>query len=177
MERFQKRLHVNTVPRTLLVEIRFRTHNAALSADVVNAMIRLFEQQEAEARVAATGQATQWLQGQLAELKDRADRQDRQLADFEKQHGILIAPEQERSSQSGQHLATLAQVDELSQELVAATSDRILREGSIAPPFRATRSWFLPRTRACRTTAEIFPPPCFASFAPAAAISNRSRRG
>ena len=40
IERFASRLHVETVPHTLLIEIRFRTHDAALSAAVVNALIR-----------------------------------------------------------------------------------------------------------------------------------------
>ena len=128
LERFQRRLHVGTVPRTLLVEIRFRTRNAALSADVVNSLIHALEEQETEARTAATRQATEWLEGQLAELKTKADEQDRKLAEFEKQHGVLIAPEAGSQAQTGQPLAALTEVDELSKELVAATSERILRE-------------------------------------------------
>jgi polysaccharide biosynthesis/export protein len=128
LERFQRRLHVGTVPRTLLVEIRFRTHNAQLSADVVNALIHAFVQEEAEARKADTGQATGWLEGQLAELKAKADEQDRKVAEFEKEHWILIAPEPPGKDQSGQHLSAMTEVDELSKELVAATSERILRE-------------------------------------------------
>jgi polysaccharide export outer membrane protein len=128
LERFQRRLHVGTVPRTLLVEIRFRTHSAAVSADVVNALIHAFMQEEAEARKADTGQAAGWIEGQLAGLKARADEQDRRVADFEKQHGVLIAPEEPGNPQSGQHLSAMTEVDELSKELVAATSERILRE-------------------------------------------------
>jgi len=35
LESFEKRLHVQTLPRTLLIEIRFRSGDAALSAAVV----------------------------------------------------------------------------------------------------------------------------------------------
>jgi polysaccharide biosynthesis/export protein len=128
LERFQRRLHVSTVPRTLLVEIRFRTRNAALSAEVVNSLIHALEEQEAETRTAATRQATGWLDGQLAELKTRADEQDRKLAEFERQHGILIEPETNGQEKAGEHLAALTEVDDLSKELVTATSERILRE-------------------------------------------------
>ncbi len=128
LDRFQKRLQVRTIPRTLLIEIRFRTRNARLSADVVNALIRAFQQQEEEARFAAASEATAWLDNQLAELKTKADEQDRLLAGFERQHGVLIGPQIPQSGQSGQHLTALAEVDELSHELVEATSDRILRE-------------------------------------------------
>jgi uncharacterized protein involved in exopolysaccharide biosynthesis len=48
LERFAARLHVETMPRTLLVEIRFRTHDAVLSAAVVNALIRAYQEQESE---------------------------------------------------------------------------------------------------------------------------------
>ncbi len=128
LERFQRRLHVGTVPRTLLVEIRFRTHSARVSADVVNGLIRAFVEEDSESRQSDTGQATGWLKDQLAELKAKADEQDRKVAEFEKKNGILIAPEDPGKEQSGQHLSAMTQVDELSKELVAATSERILRE-------------------------------------------------
>jgi polysaccharide export outer membrane protein len=128
LERFQRRLHVGTVPRTLLVEIRFRTHNAAVSADVVNALIAAFVSEKAESRRADTGEAAGWLETQLAGLKAKADEEDRRVAEFEKKNGILIAPEDPGKEQSGQHLSAMTQVDELSKELVAATSERILRE-------------------------------------------------
>lgn len=128
LDRFQKHLQVRTIPRTLLIEIRFRTRSAQLSADVVNAMIRIFQQQQEEARFAETTEAAAWLDKQLAELKTKADQQDRLLAEFERQHGVLIGPEVPQTGQSGQHLTALSEVDELSRQLVDATSDRILRE-------------------------------------------------
>ena len=39
IERFERRLAVETIPRTLLVQIRFRSRDAALSAAVVNALM------------------------------------------------------------------------------------------------------------------------------------------
>ncbi len=40
LEAFAKRLKVRTMPRTLLIEIRFKSKDAALAAAVVNAVIR-----------------------------------------------------------------------------------------------------------------------------------------
>lgn len=65
LERFQRRLRVQTLPRTLLIEIRFRSRDAALSASVVNTLIRAYGEQDTEARVQATAQASMWLQSQL----------------------------------------------------------------------------------------------------------------
>ena len=130
LERFQDRLHVRTLPRTLLVELRFRSRDAALSAEVVEALIREFEGQESESRILATDQATGWLQGQVQELRARSDRDQRQLITFQKQHGLLVSPQTMSNGQAGatQHVSALLEVDELGQELAAATSERILRE-------------------------------------------------
>ena len=130
LERFQRRLHVETLPRTLMIQIRFRCRDAALSAAVVNGMIRTYEEQDSEARVEATAQASGWLQNQLKDLKARVEQDQHQLADFQSRHGILTAPETLANGQLGesQHTSALLEIDELSRQLVVATSDRILRE-------------------------------------------------
>jgi polysaccharide export outer membrane protein len=128
--RFQDRLHVRTIPRTLLLEIDFRSGDAALSADVVNALIRAYEAQQTDARMQATGLASGWLNDQLRELKLTADRDNERLASFQRQHGILIAPETLSNGQAGavQHVSALLEVDELGRALAAASADRILHE-------------------------------------------------
>jgi polysaccharide export outer membrane protein len=130
LERFQDRLHVGTVPRTLLIEIRFRSRDARLSADVVNALVAAYGQQQAEQRAQATREATRSLQDQLQGLKARADDDDRRLAAFQKKHGILIAPQTlaNGAPSAGGHLTALVEVDELGKELAAADSERLLRE-------------------------------------------------
>jgi polysaccharide export outer membrane protein len=130
LERFQKRLRVETVPRTLLIQIRFRSADPALSADVVNALIRAYGQQDVDARLQATAQASGWLQGQLKDLKARVDLDDRRLAVFQREHGLLTTPETMPNGQRGeaQHTSALLEIDELGRELVTAATDRITRE-------------------------------------------------
>ncbi|MGA2635248.1 MAG: SLBB domain-containing protein [Terracidiphilus sp.] len=130
LERFQRRLHVESLPRTLMIQIRFRCRDAALSAAVVNGLIRVYEEQDNEARAEATAQASGWLQSQLKDLKARVEQDQHHLADFQSRHGILTAPETLANGQLGesQHTSALLEIDELSRQLVVATSDRILRE-------------------------------------------------
>ena len=130
LERFHKRLRVETLPRTLLIEIRFRCRDAALSANVVNALIAAYSQQDTDARMQATMQASDWLQGQLKELKARIALDDQQLADFQREHGLLTTPETQANGQQGEteHNSSLMELDELSRELVVVSTDRILRE-------------------------------------------------
>lgn len=130
LERYQKRLHVQSLPHTLLIDIRFRSRNAALSAAVVNALIRAYGQQESETRQQATAEASGWVQGQLKELKNRGDQDELRLSTFQQQHGIVSTPEMLANGEQGesQHASVLLEIDELGRQQVAATTDRILRE-------------------------------------------------
>jgi polysaccharide biosynthesis/export protein len=130
LDRFSRRLHVESVPRTMLVEIRFRSHDAALSAAVVNTLIDAYGEQETESQIQATAQASGWLNAQLADLKSGVDRDQQRLAEFEGQHGIVSTPEIMANGQPGEteHSSALLEIDELSRQLVAATTDRILAE-------------------------------------------------
>jgi polysaccharide export outer membrane protein len=130
IERFEKKLRVQTVPRTLLIQIRFRSKDAALSASVVNDLIRAYGQQESESSLQATMQASDWLGSQLKDLKARVESDRQRLASYQSQHGILSTPEIQAGGQSGEteHSSVLLEIDELGRQLVAATTDRILRE-------------------------------------------------
>ena len=130
LERFQRRLNVQTLPRTLLIEIRFRCRDAALSASVVNALIRAYGEQESNVRVQATAQAATWLESQLKESKARVDQDQQRLAAFQREHGLLTTPEMLANGQPGetQHTSAVLEIDELGRQLVAASTDRILRE-------------------------------------------------
>jgi len=130
LDHFSRRLHAQSMPRTMLVEIRFRSRDAALSAAVVNALIDAYNEQQIESQIQATAQASGWLSTQLAGLKIRVDNDQQRLADFEDQHGIVSAPEVMANGQPGEteHSSVLLEIDELSRQLVAATTDRILAE-------------------------------------------------
>src|SRR5208283_2903311 len=102
LERFEQRLRVETLPRTLLVQIRFRSRDAALSANVVNALIAAYGQQDSEARVQATAQASNWLGSQLKDLKARVDQDEQRLAAFQREHNLLTTPETLANGQPGE---------------------------------------------------------------------------
>jgi polysaccharide export outer membrane protein len=130
LERFQRRLIVRTLPRTLIVQIRFRSADPDLSAAVVNDLIHAYLRQESDAHVHATAEATGWLNTQLGALKTRVDQDNARLAEFERKNGLLETSETLGNGQTSnvQHSATIAAVDELNRALVSITADRILRE-------------------------------------------------
>jgi polysaccharide export outer membrane protein len=130
LDRFHKRLHVEVLPRSLVLEIRFRSRDAALSAAVVNDLIRLYAEQDSEARVETTLKQSDWLRAQLKDLKVRVDQNQERLTRFQSEHSLLSAPEMTANGDPGeqQHNSTLLEIDELGKQLAAATADRILRE-------------------------------------------------
>jgi polysaccharide export outer membrane protein len=130
LERFSRRLRVQTVPRTLVLEIRFRSRDAALSANVVNTLIRVYGEQDSDSRVQATAQASEWLQSQIRDLKTKVDADQQRLAAFQREHHLLTTPEPLANGQPGdnQHASSLVEIDELGRQFVAASTGRIQRE-------------------------------------------------
>ena len=130
LERFQRRLDIQTLPRTTIVQIRFQARDAKLAASVVNALIRAYTAQETATRVAATASATEWLSGQLTQLKAKVDTDNQRLIEFQKKNGLVDTPDPSANSPKSdvQHNPVLVEIDELGKELVAAQSERILRE-------------------------------------------------
>ena len=132
IERFHQRLRVQSIPRTLLLEIRFRSKDPALAAAAVNALIAAYGQEETASRQSATSQSSAWLGTQLDQLKTRMDSNEHKLDAFREEHGFLRMP----SNGTGQnvsesdHNSTLVEIDELGHQLVAATADRILAEAA-----------------------------------------------
>jgi polysaccharide export outer membrane protein len=130
LESFAKRLHVRALPRTLLIEVRFRSRDAALSAAVVNALIRNYSEGESEMRLETTRQASEWLRGQLTSLTAETESAERRLGEFERQHSLLSSEEVLPGGQPVETLRdpTVDQVEDVGRQLAAATGDRILRE-------------------------------------------------
>ena len=137
LERFERRLVVQTVPRTLIIEIRFRCRDAALSAAVVNALVSAYKARDEQAELDQIGAESDWLYGQLKELKARVDAGDQRLAEFEARHGIVSSPATTANGAAAEteHSSAALEMDELGRQLVAATADRILAEAE----YRAAR--------------------------------------
>jgi succinoglycan biosynthesis transport protein ExoP len=130
LDRFRKRLLVETVPRSLVILIRFRSHDAALSAAVVNELIEVYREQDSETHMRATAEESRWLSGQLRGLKVDVDARQKRLSQFQRKHGLLSSTDTLTNGQPAEteHNATLLEIDELGRQLVAATTERMVRE-------------------------------------------------
>lgn len=130
LERFADRLRVGTVPRTLLLDVRFRCGDPVVAASVVNALIEAEAKQETGERGSATSNSSDWLRGQLDSLRASSEAADQKVAEFEKQQGILANAQLSGEDGRGSigELPAERRLDDLSRELMSATADRILRE-------------------------------------------------
>ena len=120
LKAFHSRLQVSTVPKTWMIEMRFRSKDPKLAADIVNATTNAYLERNFRTRYNATMQASDWLTKQLDGLKQRVQSSQQQFVEFQKKNGIIGTDET--------HNIILSQLDELNKGLATAQAERIVRE-------------------------------------------------
>jgi capsular polysaccharide biosynthesis protein len=117
---FSAALTVQTIARTQAVEITFRNANPNLARDIVNHLVSAYTQRTFMTRYNDTMKASDWLSGQLAQLKSAVEQSQSKLSRLQIQTGIFGTDENDN--------LVLSKLDDLSKELTDAESDRIVKE-------------------------------------------------
>ena len=113
-------LAIKRVPSSRLLDVTFEATDPSLAARVVNAHINNFIEQNFRSRYEAATQASNWLAGQLNEMKIKVENaEDARLA-YERQNEIWTIDE--KNDISSQKLA------DLNKQLTDAQTDRINKE-------------------------------------------------
>jgi capsular exopolysaccharide synthesis family protein len=120
LKKFSKSLTVLTIPRTQAVEITFRNANPTLAREIVNHIASAYTQRTFMTRYEDTMKASNWLSGQMDQLKSKVEESQNKLSKFQKQTGIFGTDENNN--------LVLSKLDDLSKELTDAEADRILKE-------------------------------------------------
>ncbi|MDR3774419.1 MAG: polysaccharide biosynthesis tyrosine autokinase [Terracidiphilus sp.] len=120
LRRFSKALEVQALPKTQAVEIRFRSTDAQLAADVANRLTASYLQHNFLTRYQATMQASGWLQDRLKEMKTDVELAGEQLADYQKTANIIGTDESDNLA--------VSQLSDMGKQLTDAEADRILKE-------------------------------------------------
>ena len=89
VHRLQSYLRVALVPKTDIIQISYSSLSPQLSADIVNKVISSYIQRGYETRFASTQRVSEWLQGQLDDLKQKVENSQERMMDLQKQLGIL----------------------------------------------------------------------------------------
>ncbi|HVH70622.1 MAG TPA: Wzz/FepE/Etk N-terminal domain-containing protein, partial [Candidatus Dormibacteraeota bacterium] len=124
LERFQDKLTIEPVSHSRLVTVRFDSHNAELSAHIVNTLAEDYVNGNLEARWMATQKATDWLSQQLVGVKAKLEKSEEQLQDYARQNGLVFLETDKGASQN----VANERLQELQQELTKAQADRYEKE-------------------------------------------------
>jgi succinoglycan biosynthesis transport protein ExoP len=119
LKEFQKRLHVQVVPRTEIVEIRYRSESRYLAAQVVDALASLYIESVFQSKYLSATKSSEWISGQLEGIRKDAEETARSLIAHQEQTGA--------NNLEGAPNLVLARLGGLSQQLVGAEGDRIVK--------------------------------------------------
>ena len=134
-------LDVTPARLSRLVDIRFTSPDADLSARVANAWAENFIQTNLERKVQATSYGRNLLQQQLAQLKERLDSSQRQLVGYASAERIINLPAQSGDGKTTSERSIVADdLAALNSVLSQATADRIQLEARYHQAGRAGAS-------------------------------------
>lgn len=117
---YHKGFHAELVPKTQILEVKFRSTDPRLAADIANAVSNVDIYQNFQQRLDGVEKASSWLKGQLEDVKRQAESAQAKFVAYQQQVGIVGA--------DGNHNVGLNRVDELNRQLAIVESERIVKE-------------------------------------------------
>ncbi|MBS1814559.1 MAG: polysaccharide biosynthesis tyrosine autokinase [Acidobacteria bacterium] len=130
----QSNLRIGLVPKTDIISISFVSPHPQIAADIVNHIINGYIQRSYETRFASTQRVSQWLSGQLDDLKQQVETSQEQLIDLQKQLGVLglgfDASHTETASTSALDALTKAATEARINRIIAESRYRTLANSS-----------------------------------------------
>jgi capsular exopolysaccharide synthesis family protein len=86
---FMHRLRVELVKDTRLLNVSYTDTDPVRAATVANTVVEVYLSNHTEARYAASLKTSNWLTGQLAELKDKVADSERKVSEFQTKAGLV----------------------------------------------------------------------------------------
>ena len=126
--KFQKRLDVEPLKRSRLVELSFESNDRNLAAQVVNTLASTYIQQNLEARWDASQKATEWLSQQLLDMKAKLEKSEDELQQYARDNGLLFLETEKGTTEN----IVAQRLRELQEELTKAQGRRFERESLYA---------------------------------------------
>ena len=118
----REKLRVYRVERSRVIVVSFSSEDAKLAADVPNAIADAYLAMQQQAKQKSNASATEWLEPEIADLRERVKAAETKVADFRAQSDLMI----------GQNNAALAtqQLSEMSTELSRVRAARATAEAN-----------------------------------------------
>jgi succinoglycan biosynthesis transport protein ExoP len=89
LEVFRKRLSVNAIRSSRVVEISYASHDPQLAQAITNNLVTQFIDQSYRARYASTMEASEWLGAQLNDLRQKVEGATQAVSDYQKRYGLV----------------------------------------------------------------------------------------
>jgi capsular exopolysaccharide synthesis family protein len=120
LHRLHSELKIQLVPKTDIIRLGYSSLNAKLSADIVNHVVEDYIQRSYETRYLSTQRVSQYLSGQLDDLKRQVETSQERMIDLQRTLGMLGF-----DASKNQSATTL---EDLSVAVAQARINRILAE-------------------------------------------------
>src|SRR5262249_49593634 len=122
LDEFHSRLQVRAVPRTEIIELRFRSKSRELAAAVVNALADTYVERSFQSKYQAAMRPSSWLSGQLDDVKKSAEAAEAKFIAYQKQTGIIGTDEN--------HNILIERLNATNQQLVVQQANRFMHEAN-----------------------------------------------
>ncbi len=125
-------ISISPITQSSLVDVKFSSPDPVVSAEIANLWVKEFVAANYEKRFGANIEAREFLQKQIAELRERLARSEQDLVEYANANGILVlsAGEESGSESAGQTLIG-ADLQALNTALAAAVADRINAQAAV----------------------------------------------
>jgi capsular exopolysaccharide synthesis family protein len=117
---FLASLGVKRVPQSRLLDVSFESTDPLLAAQILNAHIANFMEENFRSRYDTTAKATLWLTDQLSELKVKVQNSEDARLAYERQHQIWELDDRQN--------ITTQRLNDLNKEVTEAQSERMRKE-------------------------------------------------
>ena len=109
IRRLHQQLKVALIPKTDIIKLTYSSLNAKLSADIINRVVADYIQRSYETRYLSTQRVSQWLSGQLDDLKHQVETSQEQMLDLQRRLGMLgLDPSHNQNATTLEDLSTAA---------------------------------------------------------------------
>jgi polysaccharide biosynthesis transport protein len=113
-------LSVKRVPQSRLLDVTFESTDPELAAEILNAHINTFVEQNFKSQYDSSNKATGWLTDQLSELKVKVENSEAARLTYERQHQIWELDDKQN--------ITTQRLADVNREFTDAQSDRMKKQ-------------------------------------------------
>jgi succinoglycan biosynthesis transport protein ExoP len=120
LKKFKSNLKVEAISGTRLITVSYTDTDPKMVAKIVNQLVSDFVEYNFRVRYDATAKATNWLRGQLVDLKSQVENSEKRASQLEKNSGIFGEDEH--------HNIVLTRLEQLNRDVTSAEADRVAKE-------------------------------------------------